>query len=76
MELFMTVQRYDFYSNSQQLLYIKKSVEVVYDGAKILILQQFNLSKTKNIPPKAVILSDYVLTFAMSLKILLVLEFI
>ena len=32
-----------------------------------------NLSKTKNIPPKAVIFSDFKLTFAMSLTILLVL---
>ena|GEM_PF-1989450 len=32
-----------------------------------------NLSKTKNIPPKAVIFSDYICTFAMSLMILLVL---
>ena len=32
-----------------------------------------NLSKTKNIPPKAVIFSDFMLTFAMSLMILLVL---
>jgi len=29
------------------------------------------LSKTKNIPPKAVIFSDFMLTFAMSLKIFL-----
>ena len=32
-----------------------------------------NLSKTKNIPPKAVIFSDFICTFAMSLMILLVL---
>ena len=32
-----------------------------------------NLSKTKNIPPKAVIFSDFCCTFAMSLMILLVL---
>ena len=32
-----------------------------------------NLSKTKNIPPKAVISSDFCCTFAMSLMILLVL---
>jgi hypothetical protein len=32
-----------------------------------------NLSKTKNIPPKAVIFSDFMLTFAMSLKNLFVL---
>ena len=32
-----------------------------------------NLSKTKNIPPKAVIFSDFCYTFAMSLMILLVL---
>ena len=32
-----------------------------------------NLSKTKNIPPKAVIISDFCCTFAMSLMILLVL---
>jgi len=31
------------------------------------------LSKTKNIPPKAVIFSDFICTFAMSLMILLVL---
>jgi len=31
------------------------------------------LSKTKNIPPKAVIFSDFMLIFAMSLMILLVL---
>jgi hypothetical protein len=31
------------------------------------------MSKTKNIPPKAVIFSDFMLTFAMSLMILLVL---
>jgi len=31
------------------------------------------MSKTKNIPPKGVILSDFMLTFAMSLMILLVL---
>ena len=31
-----------------------------------------DLSKTKNIPPKAVIFSDFMLTFAMSLMILLV----
>jgi len=31
------------------------------------------LSKTKNIPPKAVIFSDYICTFTMSLMILLVL---
>ena len=31
-----------------------------------------NLSKTKNIPPKALIFSDFLLTFAMSLMILLV----
>jgi len=29
------------------------------------------LSKTKNIPPKALIFSDFMLTFAMSLKIFL-----
>ena len=33
----------------------------------------FFLSKTKNIPPKAVIFSDFCCTFAMSLMILLVL---
>ena len=32
-----------------------------------------NLSKTKNIPPKGVIFSDFCCTFAMSLMILLVL---
>ena len=32
-----------------------------------------NLSKTKNIPPKALIFSDFCCTFAMSLMILLVL---
>ena len=32
-----------------------------------------NLSKTKNIPPKALILSDFCCTFAMSLMIMLVL---
>ncbi|MBR3471452.1 MAG: hypothetical protein IKH22_02540, partial [Prevotella sp.] len=32
------------------------------------------LSKTKNIPPKAVIFSDFMLTFAMSLMNLLVLN--
>ena len=31
------------------------------------------MSKTKNIPPKAVIFSDFLLTFVMSLMILLVL---
>jgi hypothetical protein len=31
-----------------------------------------NMSKTKNIPPKAVIFSDFCCTFAMSLMILLV----
>ena len=33
-----------------------------------------NLSKTKNIPPKAVIFSDFCCIFAMSLMILLVLQ--
>ena len=32
-----------------------------------------NLSKTKNIPPKALIFSDFCCTFAMSLMIMLVL---
>ena len=33
-----------------------------------------DLSKTKNIPPKALIFSDFCCTFAMSLMILLVLK--
>ena len=36
-------------------------------------LSRSNLSKTKNIPPKTMIFSDFMLTFAMSLMILLVL---
>ena len=37
------------------------------------VLATFNLSKTKNIPPKALIFSDFCCTFATSLMILLVL---
>jgi len=40
-QLFMTVQRYDFYSNSQQQIVQKGFYGVVYDGAKIRFLQQF-----------------------------------